>query len=196
MSGEPYRIPIVDEHGNIVGYGDRWITHTVHEVGGELILGQRHIGICIACQNGFGEILIQHRKHVIFDKIWSLSADTHPRKYDDNRVETLAEAATRCIQEDFGIAVTQWTEVLTLCYSARDPHNPKCCENELLHLLVGKYDGSVNPNEDNVYDYRWVEQQRISEEVLRDSRREPINRVYAPWIHVIFEELRKTGRTL
>jgi isopentenyl-diphosphate delta-isomerase len=194
MNSQTYRIPVVDEYGNIVGFEDRWMTHTVHETGSGLVLGQRHVGICVACQDRSGKILMQQRNHTIFDKFWSLSADTHPRKY--NRAETLTEAATRCVQEDFGITVTQWKDVLDFGYSARDPRNPKYCENEFLHLFTGKYDGPVNPNKHNVYDHMWAEPQKISEQLVKDSTKDPIDQVYAPWVHAIFEELKKRKMSL
>ena len=84
---ERYRIPLLDESGRTTGYGDRWWTHRVRNGPDGAILGQKHAGITIACLDEKGRILIQHRRHKIFDKVWSLSGDTHPRKYRSRRVE-------------------------------------------------------------------------------------------------------------
>jgi len=88
---ERYRIPLLDESGRTIGYGDRWWTHRVRDGPDGPILGQRHAGITIVFLDQSGRILIQHRRHRIFDKVWSLSGDTHPRKYGSRRVESLPE---------------------------------------------------------------------------------------------------------
>src|SRR5438128_8674226 len=82
---ERYRIPLLDESGRTIGYGDRWWTHRVRDGPDGPILGQKHAGITIACLDHSGRILIQHRRHRIFDKVWSLSGDTHPRKYESGK---------------------------------------------------------------------------------------------------------------
>src|SRR5207247_51961 len=83
----------------------------------------KHAGITIACLDQSERILIQHRRHRIFDRVWSLSGDTHPRKYGSRRVESLSEAARRCAREDLGVVINTWTQRLTVSYSARDPRD-------------------------------------------------------------------------
>jgi isopentenyldiphosphate isomerase len=77
---ERYEIPLVNASGRIIGYGDRWWTHRVRDGREGPILGEKHVGITIACLDDDGRILVQNRRHRIFDKVWSLSGDTHPRK--------------------------------------------------------------------------------------------------------------------
>src|SRR6266705_1355001 len=74
---EKYRIPLLDETGRTIGYGDRWWSHRVRVGPDGPILGQKHTGITIACLDDNGRILTQHRRHRIFDRVWSLSGDTH-----------------------------------------------------------------------------------------------------------------------
>ena len=100
---ERYKIPLVNGFGRTIGYGDRWWTHRVRDGREGSILGEKHVGITIVCLDGDGRILVQHRRHRIFDKVWSLSGDTHPRKYESSKVESLSEAARRCAKEDLGI---------------------------------------------------------------------------------------------
>jgi len=188
---EEYLIPIVDARGRVAGYADRWLTHTVFEEGGKLVLGQKHVGICVACQDPLGRILVQRRRHVIFDGYWSLTADTHPRKYEGLQVESLATASTRCAREDLGINVTKWVDALVVSYSARDPRNPKYCENELMHLMVGKYNGTVRANKKNVYGFEWKEPRELRKEAIQDESKDPKDRKYAPWIRPVFEELER-----
>jgi isopentenyldiphosphate isomerase len=150
------------------------------------ILGEKHVGITIACIDEGGRILVQHRRHRIFDKVWSLSGDTHPRKYESSKVESLSEAARRCAKEDLGITIKSWRQILSVSYSARDPRDPRYCENELLYVLAAKYGGPMNVNRDSAYELRWVELAEISRDSHRDSKKKPIDRMYAPWVHAMF----------
>ena len=186
MASGMYKIPLVDESGRTIGYGDRWWTHRVRDEPGGPILGRKHIGITIACLDKDGRILVQHRRHRIFDRVWSLSGDTHPRKYGNSRVESLREAARRCAEEDLGITIRNWTRALSVSYSARDSHNPRYCENELLYLLVAKCTGLVQMNKENAYELWSVELAEISRDVRADLSKEPIDRKYAPWVHAVF----------
>lgn len=181
-----YRIPTVDEPGRTIGYSDRWWTHRVRAGPGGPTLGEKHVGITIVCLDDDGKILVQHRRHKIFDKVWSLSGDTHPRKYDSSKVETLSEAAKRCAKEDLGVAIKGWREILSVSYSARDPRDPRYCENELLHVLAAMYSGPMKMNRESAYELRWAECAEISRDSRKDSKKKPIDRNYAPWVQAMF----------
>ena len=183
---ERYKIPLVDESGRTIGYGDRWWTHRVKDGCEGPILGEKHVGITIACLDDDGRILVQHRRHRIFDKVWSLSGDTHPRKYESSKAESLSEAARRCAKEDLGITVKSWRQILSVSYSARDPRDPRYCENELLSVLAAKHSGPVNMNRNSAYELQWAEFAEISRDSQTDSKKAPIDRKYAPWVHAMF----------
>jgi len=183
---ERYKIPLVDESGRTIGYGDRWWTHRVRVGRDGPVLGEKHVGITIACSDDDGRILVQHRRHRIFDKVWSLSGDTHPRKYESSKVESLSEASRRCAEEDLGVVIKSWREIISVSYSARDPRDPRYCENELLHVLAAKHRGPLVMNDNSAYEVRWAEFAEISRDSQRDSKKEPIDRRYAPWVHAMF----------
>jgi isopentenyldiphosphate isomerase len=183
---ERYKIPLVDESGRTIGYGDRWWTHRVRNGRESPILGNKHVGITIACLDNDGRILVQHRRHKIFDKVWSLSGDTHPRKYDARKAESFSIAASRCAKEDLGVVIKSWREILSVSYSARDPRDPRYCENELLRVLAAKHSGPLNMNKNSAYELRWAEFAEILRDSRKDSKKEPIDRKYAPWVHAMF----------
>src|SRR2546425_4318202 len=149
---ERYKIPLVNGSGRTIGYGDRWRAHRVRDGPDGLVLGEKHVGITIACLDDDGRILVQLRRHRIFDKVWSLSGDTHPRKHDTRKVETLSEAARRCAKEDLGVMIKPWRKTVSLSYSARDPRDPRYCENELLHVLATNNGGGVHVNRKKAYE--------------------------------------------
>src|SRR5437016_14354085 len=183
---ERYKIPLVNGSGRTIGYGDRWRAHRVRDGPDRLILGEKHVGITIACLDDDGRILVQLRRHRIFDKVWSLSGDTHPRKYDTRKVESLSEAARRCAKEDLGVMIKSWRKILTVSYAGRDRRDPSYCENELLSVLAAKHRGPMNMNRDSAYELRWAKLAEISRDSQTDSKKEPIGRKYAPWVHAVF----------
>jgi isopentenyldiphosphate isomerase len=195
---EKYKIPLLDESGRTIGYGDRWWTHRVRDRPDGPIFGQRHAGITIACLDDSGRVLIQQRRHRIFDKVWSLSGDTHPRKYESRRVESLSEAAKRCAREDLGVMINNWSQRLIVPYSARDPRDSRYCENELLYILIAKHNGPLRMNDESAYELRWVEIAEISKDSRTDLKREPMDRKYAPWVSAVFslssKEIEETFR--
>ena len=179
-------VRLVNESGRTIGYGDRWQAHRVKKGRDGPVLGQKHVGITIACVNEEGKILVAHRRHKIFDKVWTLSGDTHPyRTQGSFETENTFKAAKRCAMDDLGVRLRSWTRGLTLSYSAKDPRNPRWCENELLHIMVAKYDGPLHMDPKNAYELRWVEVAEISAQSDEDLKKEPIDRKYTPWVHAM-----------
>lgn len=179
-------VQLVNELGKMVGFGDRWYTHRVRQGPDGPILGQKHIGISIACVSKTGKILVAHRRHKVFDKVWTLAGDTHPYRIPgSSSVESLAQAARRCSLDDLGVAIAGWSDALVLSYAARDPRDPRYCENELLHLMVARYEGPLHMNPKNVYQLRWVEPDEILVESAGDLVKQHIDRKYAPWVHAL-----------
>ncbi len=88
--------------------------------------------------------------------------------------------------DDLGVSIARWTKALTLSYSARDPRNPRYCENELLHIMVAKYGGPLHMNSKNAYELWWVELADVSKDSSDFSKKDPIDRKYAPWVHSLF----------
>lgn len=179
-------VRLVNDAGRAVGFGDRWATHRVKDDPDGPILGKKHVGITIACVNRSGKVLVAHRRHRIFDKVWTLAGDTHPyRIRGETTVESLVQAAKRCAMDDLGVTITGWSDAHVLSYAARDPRDPRYCENELLHLMVTWYDGPLHMNPKNAYQLRWVELGEILAVSEGDLSKRPINRKYAPWIHAL-----------
>jgi len=177
----------VNGSGRVVGYGDRWQAHRVKNGPNGPVLGAKHVGITVACVDDQTRILTAYRRHRIFDQVWTLSGDTHPyRVKGTQEMETLVQAAKRCALDDLGIETKGWKRTLTVSYSARDPRDPRYCENELLHLMVAKQDGPFHRNPKNVYDLRWRKAAEISRVSATDLEKDPIDRRYAPWVHALF----------
>src|SRR5207245_10651570 len=107
-------------------------------------------------------------------------------KNETRKVKTLSEAARRCAKEDLGVMIKPWRETVSLSYSARDPRDPRYCENELLHVLATKHGGLVHMNRKNAYELRWAKFAQIMRDSQKDLREELKDRKYAPWVHAMF----------
>ncbi|MCR4305766.1 MAG: NUDIX domain-containing protein [Candidatus Daviesbacteria bacterium] len=135
--------------------------------------GRRHLAIAVLLINSKGQVLLQKRKHKVFDNIWDLTGATHPLHKADGTDERLEEATLRCLKEEWGIrGIGAIRDIGVFNYFAR---YGQYCENEYCHLMVGEYDGEVNMNPDTGYEYKWVEKQKFLEDIKSNPKK------YTPW---------------
>lgn len=155
----------VDDNGKFLEYIPKEIGHK-----GE---GRRHLAITVLLQNSKNQVLLQKRKHKIFDNIWDLTGATHPLHKKNGSDESLEEATKRCLREEWGIReIRGIREIGVFNYFSK---YGEFCENEHCFLMVGKYDGEVKMNPEAGYEYKWMEKQ----EFLKDIVLNPEN--YTPW---------------
>jgi isopentenyl-diphosphate delta-isomerase len=164
---------LVDNNDRILGYAPRSICHTGK--------GKRHRAFVVALYNSKGEILLQRRKHALFTNMWDLTGASHPLRLRD-RNESYAEAAARCVRDEFGISSVSFRKIGAFNYFA--PHGKKC-ENEHCALIVGKYDGKVKSNPKVAYGFKWAG----LAEVLREIREKPTS--FVKWGRLGAKLLRK-----
>jgi hypothetical protein len=55
-----------------------------------------------------------------------------------------------------------------------------------LSVLAAKHRGPMNMNRNSAYELQWAKFAEISRDSQADSKREPIDRKYAPWVHAMF----------
>ena len=148
---------LVDNSDRILGYAPRSVCHTRK--------GKRHRAFVVALYNSRGEILLQRRKHALFTNMWDLTGASHPLRLR-RRNESYAEAAARCVRNEFGITGVSLRKLGAFNYFASQGNK---CENEHCALIVGKYDGKVRPNPEVAYGFKWVG----LEETLHEIRQKP-----------------------
>lgn len=133
--------------------------------------GRRHLAITVLLYNSKGQVLLQRRKHKVFDNIWDFTASTHPL-HQDGVDESIEEAALRALKDEYGIESISLKEIGSFNYFAK---HAEYCENEHDILLIGEYDGEVNLNPEVGYKYKWMDKQ----EFLTDTEENPEN--YSAW---------------
>ncbi len=155
LGQEPQTLIVVDDEDHVVRYVSRSDCHS-----GD---GLRHRGVAILLHNSQAEVLLQKRKHDLFDNLWDLTGATHPLHLD-NRDETYEESGIRCLKAEWGIELPLH-RVLAFTYLERDKNR---CENEYCVVLAGKYDGELNPNRHHIYEFRWVTWSQLVRELAQE----------------------------
>lgn len=154
-----------DDQGNFQG---QYIPKEVGHTGS----GKRHLAITVLLYNNKGQVLLQKRKHQIFDDIWDFTGATHPLHHENGTDETFEEATLRCLQREYGIESVQLKNLGTFNYFAQ---YDDLCENEHCAMLIGEYNGEVNVNPEVGYGYKWMDKN----EFLADIQQNPQH--YSPW---------------
>ncbi len=170
-----------DDDGKFIEYIPKIVGHT-----GE---GKRHLAITVLIYNSKGEVLIQRRKHKVFDNIWDFTASTHPLHRKDGSDETLEEATRRALKEEWEISPTSpWLrrvkEVGVFNYFKKIGD---LCENEHDALLIGEYNGKIKLNPKVGYEYKWVNKG----EMVKDMEENPDK--YTAWANEGLKVLKKVG---
>ncbi|MBI2596549.1 NUDIX domain-containing protein [Candidatus Daviesbacteria bacterium] len=164
-----------DDKGKFLEYIPKKIGHT-----GE---GRRHLAVTVLLYNNKGEVLLQKRKHQVFDNIWDFTASTHPL-HTENGDESLEEATLRALQDEYGVENVQVKEVGSFNYFAKVG---SLCENEHDYLLIGEYNGEIKLNPKVAYECKWVDKG----ELFKDMEKNPKN--YSPWSQEGLKILKESG---
>lgn len=145
--------------------------------------GIHHLAITVFIFNSKGKLLLQKRKHKVFDNIWDNTASTHQLHLPD-RDETDEEATLRTLAREYGITNIELTNFGGFNYFEKIGN---LCENEYCKLLIGIYDGEIKLNSEVGYGYRWVSKEEFKKELKR------IPEDFTPWCKVAAKILEKKG---
>lgn len=159
---------LVDENDNELGIDTRENCHRGK--------GKMHRAFVVFLFNSKNQLLLQKRSKLkqLWPEYWDLSVTSHV--YPS---ETYEQAATRRLNEELGIWGIDLKRVLSFTYTAS---YGDYSENEYCVLLVGRYDGSIKPNEKEVSDYRYANVDEIAR--MMDER--PGD--FTPWFKISFRK--------
>lgn len=148
--------------------------------------GHRHLAIAVLVANREGQLLLQRRKHEVFDDVWDISGATHPLWLGDGAHESLEDAAHRCLRDEYDVRDAELQEIGAFSYFARDPDGVRC-EREHCTLFVGQIGGEVTLNPEVGYAYAWVERADLLDDVAAAPDR------FSPWALLSVELLQREG---
>lgn len=161
--------------------------------------GLHHRAFTLLIYNSRGEILLQERKHELWDKFLDLT-NSHPlrrvrsfelvplissgRAQQNDSYETYDEALERCLLREWGVAFPV-KRLFGFNYFVR--YEDDLCENEYCAFFIGKFDGRVFPNFEVLYGYKWLPFGHF----LADVKLHPQG--YTPWLIKAMEEFVARG---
>lgn len=163
-------IELVDREGTVLGRGEKFEIHKnpvpLHKAISVIILDSER-----------KRMLIQKRAadKPTWPLIWSNATCTHPFPTEGYR-----EAAERRLKEEMGFSVPL-SEAFRFTYQAE--YDATWGEHEYDVVFVGKYDGEVKPDVNEVADYKWVD----IDELALDIQNDPDS--YSPWFKIILDKL-------
>lgn len=163
------QVVLVDDHGNEIGLEEKFAAHQ------KPFPLHRAISIVIF-DKAKTKMLITQRsaKKPTWPMFWSNAVCSHP--YPG---ESFQEAADRRIFEEVGFR-TKLTEINRFSYEA-EMKGGIWGEHEYDAVFEGTYDGEVNPNPDEIADYKWI----ILEDLKKDLESEPDK--FTPWFKLVFD---------
>ncbi|MFY8129126.1 MAG: isopentenyl-diphosphate Delta-isomerase [Chitinophagaceae bacterium] len=136
-----------------------------------------HRAFSVFIFNSKGEMLLQKRAATKYHSanLWTNACCSHPRPY-----ETVQIAAERRLKEEMGFS-TLVKPAFTFTYQAAFDNG--LYEYEFDHVFIGKYDGDLSLNNEEVQDYTYQSLQAIEE--LIQSKPE----IFTAWFKIAFPKL-------
>ncbi len=166
----------VDESGKFLRYISKEEGHK-----GE---GIHHLAITVFIFNSKGELLLQKRKHEVFDNLWDNTASTHQLHLSDGSDESDEAATLRTLDREYGIKNVELQNLGGFNYFKKIGD---LCENEFCKLLIGTYDGEVKLNPEVGYSYKWVSKKDFLQELEKNPEE------FTPWCKVAIGILKEKG---
>jgi isopentenyl-diphosphate delta-isomerase len=141
---------LVDENDRAVGVAPKLMTHQ---------RGLRHRAISVVIRDHEKRILLQKRAAAKYHSagLWTNTCCSHPRPGEEAHA-----AATRRLKEEMGI-VCALSPLFVAEYRAIVSND--LTEHEIVHVFAGSFDGSPQPNPDEVSDWRWTAPSAIAREI-------------------------------
>jgi isopentenyl-diphosphate delta-isomerase len=170
---ESQTLLLVNENDSLLGYVSREEAHR-----GE---GKRHRAFVTLLFDKDDKVLLQRRRHALFNGYWDLTAISHPL-HIEGRDESYQEASDRALTKEMAIGHVPVRQAGGFIYFAQDGAN---CENEYCAVLIGEYDGDFDPNPAEVHEARRLPFQEFRRELLEHPE------TYTPWAQLALQELEK-----
>jgi len=161
------QVTLVNDADEVVGQEDKIEAHRG--------AGQLHRAISVFLFNSLGQLLIQQRsaKKIVAANLWANTACGNVRPN-----ESYEDCAYRRLREELGIKKVKLQKIDKFQYSV--PFSNGFSEREIDTVFVGPYDGEVEPDLDQVQDYKWIKFKDLF--TLKDQKN------FAPWVAKLFEQ--------
>jgi isopentenyl-diphosphate Delta-isomerase len=155
---------LVDQQDRQIGTEEKM---KAHENGGKL-----HRAFSVFVFNSEGKMLIQRRALTKYHcaGIWANTCCSHPFPG-----ESLSDAAHRRLIEEMGFDC-ELREAFSFIYKANFENG--LTEWEFDHVFVGRFDGEVKPDKEEVCEFEWVEPGQLKEDIEKNPKK------YTEWFKI------------
>ncbi|OGJ21943.1 hypothetical protein A3K73_04840, partial [Candidatus Pacearchaeota archaeon RBG_13_36_9] len=165
---------LVDSNDKVLGIESRESCHRG--------IGKKHRAICALIFNDDKKVLVQRRSE--HKSLWPGSYDVSFATHVFPE-ETYKTAGERRLPQELGFSGQ--LEVLSK-FDYASAYNSSSSENELCTLLIGKHDGNVSPNRDEVIEQYWVSLDELATDISANPNK------YTPWLKLSLESLDKNRK--
>ena len=162
---------LVDRQDNELGFASKAECHTGS--------GLLHRAFSIFIFNSSGQVLLQQRSQdkELWNLYWSNSCCSHPRQG-----EQIENAAHRRVMEELSIDC-ELHYLYKFFY--QEPFEQKGSEHELCSVFVGRHDGKVSININEIADWKFIDTKELSRSIDQYPEK------YTPWLQSEWSELTK-----
>lgn len=177
------QVTLVDDQDIVIGVMDKIEAHR-----GE---GKLHRASSVFLFNDKGQTLIQKRssKKIVGALQWANTCCGNVLPG-----ESYEDCAKRRLLFELGIENVVLKKLTKFRYQTKC--NEEFSENEIDTVYVGRYDGMVHPNPEEVSDYQWIDWKELQDRVTNA----PVTGefILAPWTKIMMqlEEVQNTGKDL
>ncbi len=170
MSGE-IEVVLVNKDDNILGFKEKFEAHK------NPVPLHRAISVVIFNKDR-KRMLLQKRTSgkPTWPLFWSNTVCSHPFPEEDYK-----HTAERRLKEEMGFS-TALKEIFRFTYSVK--YNETWGEHEYDVVFGGEYAGPVNPNPNEVADYKWVDIGGLKKDIAAKPE------LYTPWFKIILAKLK------
>ena len=162
---------LVDREDNELGFASKAECHSG--------TGLLHRAFSVFIFNSSGQVLLQQRSQQkdLWNLYWSNSCCSHPRQG-----EQIENAAHRRMVEELSFDC-ELHYLYKFFY--QESFERKGSEHELCSVFVGRFDGEISVNINEITDWKFIDTDELSRSIDQHPEK------YTPWLHLEWLELKK-----
>ncbi len=162
------KVILVNKNDKEIGSGEKILMHQQ---------GKLHRAFSIFVFNSKGELLIQKRAKNKYHSngLWTNTVCSHPRPR-----EAIEEAVHRRLKEEMGFDC-ELKKAFSFIY--KTPFSNGLIENEFDHVFLGKFDGEIIPNPEEVEDWKFVNIEELKLNIKKNPEK------YSYWFKIAIHKI-------